>query len=102
MYEVDGICYAGTPSDNPRIVEATPLMGGMLLVSFASGERRLFDTTLVSGPAFAPLRDGSAQASVMVEHGFVSWLDGTIDLAPEYVYEHSLAYNEEPEDLLVG
>lgn len=102
MYEIDGICYAGVPSDNPRIVEATPLMGGMLLVLFASGERRLFDTTTVSGAAFAPLRDGSAQATVKVEHGFVSWLGGAIDLAPEYVYEHSVVYNDEPESLLVG
>ena len=102
MYELDGILYAGVPSDNPRIVEATPLVGGMLLVTFASGEKRLFDTTGVSGPAFAPLRDGSAQMTVKVEHGFVSWLDGEIDLDPKYVYEHSIAYNEAPDDLLVG
>lgn len=102
MYEIDGVCYAGVPSDSPRVVEATPLVGGMLLVAFASGERRLFDTTAVSGPAFAPLRDGSAQTTVRVEHGFVSWLDGSIDLAPEYVYEHSVAYDEAPEDLMVG
>ena len=74
----------------------------MLLVLFASGERRLFDTMEVSGSAFAPLRDGTAQQTVRVEHGFVSWLDGTIDLAPEYVYEHSLVYNDVPVDLLVG
>lgn len=45
MYELDGICYAGTPTDSPRIIEAKPLVGGMLLVCFQSGERRLFDTT---------------------------------------------------------
>ena len=102
MYELDGICYAGTPSDSPRIADAVPLAGGMLLVSFTSGERRLFDTTRVPGTAFAPLRDGSAQATVRVEHGFVSWLDGEIDLAPEYVYDHSVTYNDVPDNLLVG
>ncbi|MBQ9007075.1 MAG: DUF2442 domain-containing protein [Atopobiaceae bacterium] len=101
MYELDGICYAGVPSDEPRIVEATPLTGGMLLVSFASGEKRLFDVTDVSGPASEPLQNKSVQMTVAVEHGFVSWLDGTIDLAPSYVYEHSVVYNDAPEDLLV-
>lgn len=102
MYELDGICYAGTPSDSPRIVGATPLQGGMLLVDFASGEKRLFDTTCISGSAFEPLRDGSAQSTVRVEHGFISWMDGAIDLAPEYVYEHSLTYNAMLDYLLVG
>lgn len=102
MYELDGICYAGVPSDSPRIVCASPLVGGMLLVTFASGERRLFDTTSVEGPAFAPLREGTAQETVRVEHGFASWLDGSIDLAPEYVYENSLVYNDAPDSLLVG
>lgn len=102
MCELDGICYAGVPSSTPRIVKAAPLVGGMLLVSFASAERRLFDTTQITGPAFSPLRDGSAQATVRVEHGFVSWLDGEIDLAPEYVYEHSVVYSDAPEKLLVG
>ena len=69
MYEIDGICYAGTRSEDVRIVEAIPLVGGMLLVTFLSGERRLFDTTTVTGSAFAPLRDGTAQATVRVEHG---------------------------------
>ena len=102
MYELDGICYAGTLSTEPRISAAVPLEGGMLLVTFVSGEKRIFDTTAVSGSAFAPLRDQTAQETVKVEHGFVSWLDGSIDLAPEYIYEHSVVYNAAPEDLLVG
>lgn len=102
MYEIDGICYAGTPSGERRIAEALPLVGGMLLVTFASGERRLFDTTRVEGPAFAPLREGTAQPTVRVERGFVSWLDGEIDLAPEYVYDNSVAYDDVSDSLLVG
>lgn len=92
----------GVPSFSSRIVETVPFVGGMLLVSFVSGERHLFDTTQASGPAFSSLRDGTAQATVRVEHGFVSWLDGEIDLAPGYVYEHSVVYNDAPEDLMVG
>ena len=54
------MCCTGVPAASPRTTEAVPLVGGMLLVSFASGEKCLFDTTRVSGPAFSPLRDGSA------------------------------------------
>ena len=96
MYVIDDICHAGSPAEEIRIVEAKPLQGGMLLARFASGEKRLFDTTNIEGPAFEPLRQGVAQDTVAVFHGFLTWLDGRIDLAPEYVYEHSIAYGEVP------
>lgn len=98
MYVIDDICYAGSPTEEVRIAEAKPLQGGMLLVSFASGEKRLFDATAIEGPAFEPLRQEVAQRTVAVFHGFLTWLDGQIDLAPEYVYEHSVAYDEVPEE----
>lgn len=98
MYVVDDICYAGSPAEEIRIVEAKPLQGGMLLVSFTSGEKRLFDTTAIEGSAFEPLRQGIAHETVSVFHGFPTWLEGQIDLTPEYVYEHSIAYDEVPEE----
>lgn len=96
MYVVDGICYAGSPADEIRITETKPLQGGMLLVRLTSGEKRLFDTTIIEGSAFEPLRQGIAQETVEVFHGFLTWLGGQIDLTPEYVYEHSIAYDEAP------
>ena len=89
MREIDGVCYADALGNEKRILEAVPQADGMLLVVFSTGEKRVFDTMAVSGSAFAPLREGTAQQTVSVEHGFVSWLDGEIDLAPEYIYEHS-------------
>lgn len=102
MYEIDGVCYAGTPACEIRVVSATPLRGGIFLVRFSSGEERLFDTTTLDGPVFAPLRDEGVFASPKVEHGFVSWADGSIDVAPEYMYEHGVPYNRQPDWLLVG
>lgn len=102
MYEVDGICYAGVPGQEKRVISVTPLRGGMFLVRFSSGEERLFDVTKLEGPAFAPLRDESVLASPKVEHGFVSWADGEVDVAPEYMYEHSVAYNRESDWMLAG
>jgi hypothetical protein len=72
----------------------------MLLVGFATGEQRLFDTTLLEGSAFEPLRSKIIQDTVKVEHGFISWDDGNIDVAPEYIYERSYAYN--PTDVIVA
>lgn len=94
MYIVDDICYAGNPCEEVRVVEAKPLQGSMLLVLFSSGEKKLFDILSVEGSAFEPLRDENVFATASVEHGFVSWADGTIDLAPEYIYENSIPYNE--------
>lgn len=94
MYIVDDICYAGNPCDEVRVVQATPLKGGMLLVLFSSGEKKLFDALSVEGSAFEPLKDESIFTSISVQHGFVSWADGAIDLAPEYIYDNSVPYSE--------
>lgn len=102
MYEMDGICYAGVPTPEIRVVSAKPLQGGMLLVGFASGEERLFDVTSLEGPVFEPLRDKSVFSNPKVEHGFVSWSDGEIDVAPEYMYKNSVPYNRQPDWLLAG
>ena len=102
MYIVDDICYAETPMSEVRIVDAKPLVGGMLLVTYLSGEQRLFDTTSLEGAAFVPLRDESALQTVRAEHGFVSWLDGEIDLAPEYIFENSLPYVDTDDVLFVA
>ena len=103
MYEIDGICYAGKASAGEmKVIRATPLRAGMLLLEFSTGEERLFDTSTLEGSAFEPLRDEAVFAAPKVEHGFVSWADGQIDVAPEYMYEHSLPYNRQPDWLLVG
>ena len=56
MYILDDICYAGEIREDIKVTEAKPLRGGMLLVTFSTGEKRLFDTTTLKGPAFAPPR----------------------------------------------
>ena len=102
MCEADGICYASSSAQDVRVVSAKPLQGGMLLVGFSSGEERLFDTTSLEGPAFEPLRDEAVLAGPKVEHGFVSWADGQVDVAPEYMYEHSAPYNRRRDRWLAG
>lgn len=93
MYIVNGICYADELTDNIKIIEAKPLEGGMMLVTFSTGEKRLFDTTKLDGAAFAPLKDEAVFNNPVIFHGVITWANGEIDIAPETVYRDSYAYN---------
>ena len=95
MYIQNDICYAGQYQEGIRVTAAQPLRGGMLLVIFSTGEKRLFDTTLLRGPAFAPLADENVFRNPVLFHGVITWLNGEIDIAPETVYRDSYAYSDE-------
>ena len=95
MYIVDDVCYAGELSDNIKVTEAKPLRGGMMLVTFSTGEKRLFDTTVLRGSAFQPLSDEQIFSHPVLFHGVITWNNGEIDVAPETVYRESFAYNED-------
>ena len=92
MYIVNEICYAGEMQDGIKIIEAKPLRGGMMLVTFSTGEKRLFDTTTLQGSAFAPLADEEVFRNPVLFHGVITWNNGEIDIAPETVYRDSYAY----------
>ena len=95
MYILNGIAYAGTRAEDRQVVAVKPLDDWMLLLTFASGERRLYDASkLLSLPAFAPLKEETVFKNARVDHGVVTWADGEIDLAPETMYAESYAYDE--------
>ena len=97
MYIVNGIAYAGTPSDDLRVSAVKPLDDMMMIVTFSSGEKRLYDASqLLNYPAFQPLKDESVFKGASVEYGAIVWLDGEIDIAPETVYQNSYAYQDLP------
>ena len=90
MYIKNGICYAGSMQEDIRVTEAKPLRGGMLLVTFSTGEKRLFDTTKLTGAAFAPLADEEVFSHPVVFLCFITWKNGEIDIAPEALYRDSV------------
>lgn len=94
MYIVNGVCFAGEPKDDIKVTKVRPLRGGMMLVTFSTGEKRLFDTTLLKGPAFAPLADEKIRNAPTLFHGVITWNNGEIDIAPETVYRDSYAYED--------
>ena len=55
MFIVNDICYAGEMEKGIEVTAVKPLRGGIMLVTFSTGEERLFDTTNLTGSAFAPL-----------------------------------------------
>ena len=95
MYIKNGICYAGELSENIRITEAKPLQGGMMLVTFSTGEKRLLDVSRLKGAAFEPLKREEVFSNPVLFHGILTWKDGEIDIAPETVYLESYAYEQE-------
>ncbi len=92
MYIQNDICYAGKMEQGIQVTDAIPLRGGMMLVTFSTGEKRLFDTTLLQGSAFAPLLEEKIFMQPVIFHGVITWNNGEIDIAPETVYQNSYAY----------
>lgn len=94
MYIINDICYAGELKTNIRVNEAKPLNGGMMLVTFSTGEQRILDRTKLIGPAFEPLSNDDIFNNPIIFHGVITWNDGQIDIAPETVYRESYMYDK--------
>ena len=63
-------------------------------VVFNDGETRVFDgRKLLQGEAFAPLSDADVFANCKLDYETLTWLDGELDVAPEFVYENSETYS---------
>ena len=76
-----------------RVVAAKVVNDLSMLVTFSTGEARLFDaSSLLEMPVFAPLRSNEVFSGFAIDHGAVSWAGGDIDLAPETMYKMSYAY----------
>lgn len=102
MYIIDDVCYAGAKTQNIKVKEAEVLCGGMLLLTFSTGEQRLFDTTLLKGSAFSPLKDEKVLEDFNIFHGVMTWMDGDIDIAPETMYADSYPYTARDVGAAVG
>lgn len=94
MFELNGILYASSPKNMIKIQTAKVTGNKMLLLTFASGEKRIFDATILEGEVFAPLDDSSVFGNFKIVHGAITWMDGQIDCAPEYMYENSFPYSD--------
>ncbi len=93
MFVKDGIVYGENITPELKVESVDLLDDLCMLVTFSTGETRLFDaTTLLDFPAFAPLKDATVFNSAKIDHGILTWDDGAIDIAPMTLYEKSYAY----------
>jgi hypothetical protein len=72
-----------------EIMSATYLDGHRLNVLFTDGARRIFDfmPLIRQYAVFSPLNDINTFKKFVVTDT-LEWNNGTIDIAPEYIYEH--------------
>jgi len=95
MYEKDGIVYADNPSAVLTIKQVCPLDNYKLRVRFSTNEEKEIDiSTLLNEPVFKPLQNLNLFKSVYIDYGTVVWCNGTIDIAPEYLYNIDTPVNE--------
>ena len=96
MYIANGRVYASNPIDGLKVLSARVVDDLCLLVTFSTGETRLFDASeLLELKAFAPLKDRSLFNDFSIEHGVLTWADGNIDIAPEGLYRRTYEYDGE-------
>lgn len=93
MYILNGIVYGSEPADFIKILSVKPLNDMIMLLTFLNGEIRIFDATILKGEVFEQLKEESIFKNPVIEHGVVTWSNGNIDCAPEFMYENSFAYD---------
>ncbi len=93
MFLLNGIVYASERKEDIQVKEAKPLDDMMMILTFSTGEERLFDATILQGAAFKPLSEENIFKKCKVVDGVVTWKDEEIDCAPEYMYLNSYEYH---------
>ncbi|WEV64630.1 MULTISPECIES: DUF2442 domain-containing protein [unclassified Bifidobacterium] len=95
MFVHDGIVYADSPSGELEVLDAHATGDYTMVVTFSNGKTRLCDFSEMFDdvPAFAPLRDEAVFEHFQLEDGVLTWQDGSIDISPSYLYNHSYEYD---------
>ncbi len=91
MYIKNGIAYAGEEAPLLKVVGVRALPDYQLWVRFSTGEAKVFDfKPHLDAPCFVPLKDSQIFRDVYIDYGCPVWLDGDIDISPEYLYENGV------------
>ncbi|MCL2805731.1 MAG: DUF2442 domain-containing protein [Treponema sp.] len=88
MYEKNGIIYSDNPTPLITVKQVYPQDNYILRLRFSNGEEKKVDiSSFFNEKVFKSLQDINLFKSVYIDYGTVVWRDGTIDIAPEYLYE---------------
>lgn len=93
MFVLNGIVYGGEPEQPLKVTKLKVLPDKIMLLTFSTGETRLFDGTVLNGGIFEKLNDETVFNNAKLDHGVVTWLDGGIDCAPEFMFKNSYEYS---------
>lgn len=94
MREVNGIIYSDNTSGPLYVTDVKPLADMMMILTFSTNEQKLYDASqLLSFPVFIKLADTNVFLNPVIVDGVVTWDEDNIDIAPETMYENSVAYN---------
>lgn len=72
------------------ITDAQIVKDYIMCLTFNDGCRKLYDFAPLldgSNPAFLPLKDRSVFTDIRLDGWTVTWMNGTVDIAPEFLYE---------------
>ena len=92
MYISNGFVCGGKPEQSVKVTKVRCLADRIMLLTFNNGETRLFDSSILQGPVFEPLKDEHIFLHASIDHGVVTWADGEIDCSPEFMYDNSYEY----------
>ena len=74
----------------PRVIDVTPLADYKVVVSFDTGETRIFDVMpYISGDWFGKLRNIEVFNTVRIAGNTIEWAEGQ-DIAPHELYDYSV------------
>ncbi len=71
MFVLNGIVYAGEPDELLKVNKIKILPDRMMLITFSTGETRLFDSTILQGGIFEKLNDEAVFNSAAIDYGVV-------------------------------
>ncbi len=93
MHEENGIVYSDNPEPMLTVLEIKHMYSGVYLIKFSNNQIRLFDSTVLEGEVFEPLKRPEIYENPKLEFGIVTWDNGQIDCSPDYMFENSFEYN---------
>lgn len=95
MFISNGFVYGREKQESIKITDVEILPDRMMLLTFTSGERRLFDASILNSGIYEGLKDDDIFNNPKIEYGVITWANGAIDCAPEFIYNNSYEYPED-------
>ena len=88
----DGICRPDAESTILHVIDCRPLDSHRMQIDFNDGTTKDVDISPLFGlPVFKTLENASVFRDFKIDHGVLTWLDGDIDIAPEWLYEQGIS-----------